>query len=333
MTRQECIDALAPLGLTPRQAHFVATVARHSGYCLRRQYEASAGLAYGKNVRSFLETLVTRGLASRTMYVTNRGYLYHLHARSVYRALGQEDDRHRRYASPALIARRLMILDTVLGEPEAQWCATEAEKVTLCTGRFHVALADLPQAATPEEPVPGMRPPRYFGHKLPLALAGTPPRVHLFYLATELGTRPFARFLGDHAGLLRALPAWTVVVVQPGHIVSTAHWETTFHDVIDATVWQAGDAVRALQSHFVTRARLDGNQVSHLTSAERASYEAARLRFASAALDAVYRTWISSGASHVDPALVRGLVPRLGQLVVRVLPFSYQQFGAFPGVL
>jgi hypothetical protein len=265
--------------------------------------------------------------------VTNRGYLYHLHARPVYRALQQEDDRHRRYASPALIARRLMILDTVLGEPEAEWCATEAEKVALCTGRFGVPVTDLPQTATPEESLPGVRPPRYFGHKLPIALAGTPPRVHLFYLATEPGTRPFARFLGDHAALLRALPGWTVVVVQPGHIVSTAQWETTFHDVVDATVWQAGDAVRALQSHFLARARIDGDQAGRLAAAERASYEATRLRFASAALDAVYRTWVTSGASHVDPALVRGLVPRVGQLVVRVLPFSYQQFGAFPGVL
>ena len=33
-------------GFTPRQAKFVATVALHSGYCLRRQYAAFANLGF-----------------------------------------------------------------------------------------------------------------------------------------------------------------------------------------------------------------------------------------------------------------------------------------------
>lgn len=333
MTRQECLDALAPLGFTPRQTQFVATVARHSGYCLRRQYAAAAGLAYGKNVRAFLDTLVSRELASRVTYRANRGHLYHLQARAIYRALGQEDDRHRRYASTALIARRLMLLDTVLGDPNVEWYATEAEKVALFTTRFNVASEDLPRGTSHDDSKDGAPVARYFGHKLPIAVAGEPPRVRFVYLATELGTRPFARFIGDHAALLRRLPAWTIVVAQPASTVGTPHWETAFHEVVEATVWQSGSAVDALRQHFVTRARGEGLASGLVRPEDRATYEAMRLRFSSAAIDAAYRTWLASRTSQAEPALLRSVLPRAGQLVVRVLPFRYQQFGDFPGVL
>ena len=145
MTLDDRVDALASLGLTPRQTHFIALVALHSGYCLRRQYLRFAGLRYGKNVREFLDGLVERGLATRFAYRGDRGHLYHLSARSIYRAIGQEDNRNRRHTSPALVARKLMVLDHVLGHHERDWYATEQEKVALLTERFGVPVGDLPQ--------------------------------------------------------------------------------------------------------------------------------------------------------------------------------------------
>ena len=65
MTFEERVTALTPLGFTPRQTRFLVTAALHSGYCLRRQYLAFAGVRYGKNVRDFLEALVRRQLAQR----------------------------------------------------------------------------------------------------------------------------------------------------------------------------------------------------------------------------------------------------------------------------
>ena len=63
MTFDERVAALTPLGFTPRQTRFLVTAAPHSGYCLRRQYLAFAGVRYGKNVCDFLEALVRRRLA------------------------------------------------------------------------------------------------------------------------------------------------------------------------------------------------------------------------------------------------------------------------------
>ena len=168
MTLDDRVHALASLGLTPRQTRFVALVALHSGYCLRRQYLTFAGLQYGKNVREFLDGLVARGLARRFTYRRDRGHLYHLCARSIYRAIDQEENRNRRHTSPALIARKLMVLDHVLRYPERDWYATEQDKVALLTEGFGVPLGDLPHrvyTATDGQAGPTIR---YFVQKLPL---------------------------------------------------------------------------------------------------------------------------------------------------------------------
>ena len=65
MTFDDRAQAVMALGFTDRQARFLVTVALHSGYCLRRQYEAFAGVRSGQNVRAFLDGLVTRGVAER----------------------------------------------------------------------------------------------------------------------------------------------------------------------------------------------------------------------------------------------------------------------------
>src|SRR5205085_6348999 len=108
-------------------------------------YQTFAGVSYGSVVRDFLDTLVTRGIASRFSYRRNRGHLYHLHKTSLYRALQQADNRNRRAVSPAQIARKLMLLDYVLAQPDAEWSATEDDKVTLFRDRFGIPLSDLPQ--------------------------------------------------------------------------------------------------------------------------------------------------------------------------------------------
>jgi hypothetical protein len=70
--------------------------------------------------------------------------VYHLQSRPLYRAIGQEDNRNRRATSPALIARKLMLLDLVIGEPQAEWYVTEAEKVALFTEHFRVPVRNCP---------------------------------------------------------------------------------------------------------------------------------------------------------------------------------------------
>jgi hypothetical protein len=74
----------------------------------------------------------------------DRGHVYHLHATSLYRAIGEKDNRNRRDAPPERIARRLMLLDYILLQ-RGVWLATEREKVKVFTTRFGVPESALPQ--------------------------------------------------------------------------------------------------------------------------------------------------------------------------------------------
>jgi len=149
MTLQERIAAVMALGVSARRAEFITAVALHSGFCVRRQYEAFANVQPGKNVRDFLDGIVSRGLAARFSLRANRGYIYHLKSRTIYRAMGQEHNRNRRDATPAQIARKLMVLDYVLSHRDISWYATEKEKIELLTG-LGVPLGDLPRPAVYE---------------------------------------------------------------------------------------------------------------------------------------------------------------------------------------
>lgn len=332
MTFDEQLQALSPLGFTPRQTRFLVTVALHSGYCLRRQYAAFARVAYGKNVRDFLDELVDRRLANRFSYRTNRGHLYHLHARSVYRAVGHEDDRNRRHTSPAHVARKLMLLDLVLSEPDVEWFATERDKVALFIERYRVALTDLPRNSVlaGDQPAEGTR---YFGHKLPIGVAGDPSRPQFVYLATDAGAQPFERFLRDHARLLRALPAWMVIVAHGSQVAATTLWEASFRRVIGGVNGVQSETAHVLGQYFIARRTVERREFAKLSVTDMQAFRAGQSRFSGPAIEALFQAWIASGAESLDHALLTSVLPETGQLVVRTLPFSYTQFGSFAGVL
>jgi hypothetical protein len=334
MTFEDRVRALEPLGFTPRQTRFMATVALHSGYCLRRQYGAFAGVRYGKNVCDFLETLVERQLAERFTQRPDRGLIYHLQARAIYRALGQDENRNRREASAALIARKIMVLDYVLGHPELDWLATEADKVELFADRYDVPPADLPQQVfTASQPGrPGTT--RYFTHKLPVAVAGDPPVAYFVYLAIDATGRGLAQFLDDHARLFGWLPAWTVVAVSASPVALE-----TCTAVFGRHLQQPRRSVTAgsedLQWFFTTRQTIDHGELARLSVAAIDRFRTLREQFSAAPFDALYAEWCQRGeAAFAAYAPVAGRSPMrsVGQLVTDVLKFDYSQFGSLPGV-
>jgi hypothetical protein len=226
-----------------------------------------------------------------------------------------------------------MLLDLVLSEPEAEWCATEADKVALFTERYRLPLTVLPRYMPMGDEESATRGSRHFGHTLPIAIAGDPPQVQFVYLATDPGVQSFERFLRDHTRLLQALPAWTVVLTHPRHVASTALWESTFRRVVDGTVRLGSEAAHTLERYFLTRRAVERNEFASLSVADLQAFRAARQRLTDPAIEALFTTWMMSGADRIEPSLLLGVLPRVGQLVVRTLPHSYQQFGAFTGVL
>ena len=78
MTFEERVRAVQAFGCSRRQAHFLALVALHSGYYVRRQYLNATGTQNGKNAQRFLERLLTCQVVARCTYRADRGHVYRL---------------------------------------------------------------------------------------------------------------------------------------------------------------------------------------------------------------------------------------------------------------
>jgi hypothetical protein len=333
MTFEARLDALEPFGFTPRQTRFIALVALHGGYCLRRQYSAFAGVRYGKNVCDFLETLVTRGLAERFTQRADRGHIYHLQARGIYRALGQDENRNRREASAALIARKIMVLDYVLSHGDMEWLSTEDEKVDLFVTRYGVPQSDLPQrvfAALRTEPASTTR---YFIHKLPVAVMGDPPVAYFVCLVTDTTGRGFEQFLRDHGRLFAWLPAWTVVAIGPSPTGLHA-CESAFERHRQQPTATVTASTEDLAWFFTTRQAVEQGAVAGLSVAAIDRFRTLREAFRRPIFDELYLEWKLHGEAALakHAASTQPSLRSVGTLLTELLPFDYSQFGSLPGV-
>lgn len=330
------VRALAGLGFSERQTRFITLVALHSGFCLRRQYAAFAGLRYGAGVRNFLDRLVSRRLARRFAFRRDRGHVYHLHNSAIYNAIGQDDNRNRRRTSPALIARKLMLLDFVLLHQDTEWYATEADKVELFAGHLGVPGEYLPRRVYRSKQSNAAPTDRYFVHKLPIGLTGDPPVPSLVFLVTDTRGQAFGQFLQDHVPLLDQLPAWRIVAVAPRHIPGLPACEQVFRE-FDSRRCGAGDLVPELEEFFAIWDRTERSELSQLPVRLITKFRDTRNRFAKGALDPLYALWRSQGPSILRTPLVAQLlglpIRSRGALATYQLPIRYDRFGSFPGLV
>ena len=159
--------ALEPLGWRGRDAEWLTLVCLHSGVFTRAQYSYRFDVERYAAHR-FVNRLVSAGLARERPHhpdlpTTTR--LCHVSGRGLYRALGVEHIRHRRFGSDAVVFRRLLSLDYVLERPELPWLATEHDKLA------HFEALGIERATLPQRLYSGAvtKTRRYFYLKLPLA--------------------------------------------------------------------------------------------------------------------------------------------------------------------
>src|SRR5580765_149247 len=138
MTTEDRITAVAEFGFTQRQARFLVLVMQYSGVCLLRQYSAFAGIVHGQKTRKFFAKLVSRRFATAYACRHNRGRVYHVHHKALYRAIGETDSRHRRPLSPDRIIQGLATLDAVLAAPTIEYLATADEKTERLSIEAHL---------------------------------------------------------------------------------------------------------------------------------------------------------------------------------------------------
>ena len=127
--------ALKPFGWSGPEAEWIALVCLHSGLFTRPQFCFYFDTE-SKRAHRFVKALVERRTAVESDALTFNGgaKACQISGKPIYRALGVENIRHRRKASPNVLMRRLLSLDYVLEHPGLAWLPTEPEKVGFFEG-------------------------------------------------------------------------------------------------------------------------------------------------------------------------------------------------------
>ena len=150
-------------------AEWIALVCLHSGAFTRQQYQAYFN-ATRWQLRCFVQRLIDRKIAVEQPFPVLWGrprMVCRISHKSIYRALGEPDIRHRKKADASTLYRRLISLDYVIQNVTRQWLPTEAEKLGAFVGALKVERRLIPRRVYAG--VGGGRR-VYFPVKMPIAL-------------------------------------------------------------------------------------------------------------------------------------------------------------------
>jgi hypothetical protein len=321
VTTDAPVKALAKFQFTPRQAGFLVLVMRHAGVCLDRQYCAYARVAHGKATQEFFATLVRRGFATAYSCGSNRAWIYHVHHKALYGAIGEPNNRYRRPAFLGRAVERLMILDAILLDRTRTWLATEREKVAHFSVRLQGQLKrdELPSLTFRGKTASTVR---YFPDKLPIGVDATGDHYVFLYLVTRAVPIDFRAFLHRHAELFLALRAWTLRLLVPRHLKEVAPiYQHAFGEEFTSPLRPT--VIDELRWYFQHRSR-GGVQAARALEAR---YRRADRAFAAPRFRALYRAWIARGDRVLDgarsPALEDAVTRERGRMECYVLPHVY----------
>jgi hypothetical protein len=203
------ITFIEELGYTPREAAFLYAVGMHSGYFLRRQFDAYIGRVKGAISQHFLTKAELRGHVRAIDYGQKRK-VFHLHWKPIYRLLGDEDSQNRRIKGDLQIKSRLMTLDYVLRDTQDHFLETEQSKVEYFTKSCRLSADVLPAGGSETH---------YFPDRFPISTlqqAGQTGLTIRFAFIDEglLSLKKFERFVLEREKLFLALERFTVVYVS-----------------------------------------------------------------------------------------------------------------------
>ena len=184
------------LNLPPETAEWLAVVALHSGCYLRSQLRCYSNQDH-KAMTRFSRRLIEQNLILE-MPVEAMGLLSRITNKTIYRALGAADIRHRRLASWPVTYRRLLSLDYVLDHPDLPWLPTEAEKMACFDG------LEIPRKELPSRLYQGAvgQARRYFANKHPIAVNSHAKTALFVYVdSDEQSPQGLRSWRAEHAAL------------------------------------------------------------------------------------------------------------------------------------
>lgn len=331
MTHNERVAALEGWGYGPRQSGFLATVMLHGGYFVRRQVTRFFHRKDGGVATAFLRELVRRGHARVAVY-RRRTRVYHVYARQLYAAVGEENNRNRRSVAPAEIVRKVMTVDLVLHTPGVQLLATEPEKVAHLTGTCGVPLGVLPATwfSSKKDVFRGVV--RYFVDKAPMFVSPGDGTVSVAYVqGLDTTFTRLQTFLDAYARLLSALPRACVVLCWPDGWARKRAEQIFDSWRRSAPARSAAAATRLREqvtAYCVSRHRLD-TKSGFASNADRRIVRQRHGLVAVPRFEGLYERWRAFGPSVVDHEF--SLEAPVDVSHVRfwshVFPFRYEVFG------
>lgn len=294
MTFDERVVVVAKKGFTERQARFLTTVMLHAGVCVPRQYARFCGIVHGQKTRKFFAKLVRLRYASMFDCRHNRARIYHLNQRALYAAIDEAESRLRKPVTLNHAIQRLMVLDAIVEDPDLVWLGTAEEKAAHLLALIRVQPTDLPHVTAG---VGEARTVRYFPYRLPIGIhpAG---RGVVVYVVTEPCLDEFRLFLGRHAALLRALPAWTLRIVVPPQFPDVAQQakQVFWNQLMTPLRTETRDELRWYFEQ--TRTCAKPSRCPELDERFRRSRES----FSTARFKALYRAWRQDGEAALAEA-------------------------------
>jgi hypothetical protein len=304
--RPEDLKTIRDMGYTETEARFLYLVATHSGYFTRRHFLAFTDQANGCLIQRLLDRTVSRRHA-REIEFGRKVHIYNLYTRPLYRDIGKENLRNRRWQSNELIHTRLLILDFVLAHLDEEFLETEADKVAY----FHESLS-LPLPVLPGRIYRGLKSvantKRYFvdRHLIFIPRQGNsfslPPLVTFTYCDTAHQTLlGYATHLRNYEKFLGRLPDFNFIYASPDPGKFTrarSFFERMFGDTgrVDG---------RRLLHYFELRLLWDGPRSGELTRADRDFLRDGLERYHGEPFESTYRKWSAEGLSMDE---VRGLL-------------------------
>ncbi len=323
---EDRVQAVVQFGFTERQARFLVTVMLHSGVCLPRQYEAFAGIVHGKRTGRFFRKLIKHGYAAAYPCRHNRGRVYHVHHKPLYRAIGQTNSRHRRPMSAARVEEGLMLLDAMLIDPKVVWLATVEEKRIHLSRQAGVSPDDAARLIATR----ASRAARSVRDRMPAGI-DQEGRWVFPYLRTDLQREDFHWFLQQHSALFAVLPAWVVQVVCLPHGKGVA--ELYEKEARHALQPVSSRAASGLRWYFTLhRAHTEGAPLGD----EEQEYYESRYAFGGLQFQVLYRRWLIEGDTILEgissDAIADALKRGTGKVECHVLPFAYRHLSPLVGL-
>ena len=321
-------ETIRAFGYTETEATFLYIVAIHSGYFTQRQFGNLIQCKPGRPVHAFIQRATEKQHLKKITF-QNNGSVYQLSSKPIYESIQKENSRNRRSHSLEFIKTRLAILDFVLEHLDADYLESESERLRYFEEEFQIDRKNMPSRVykgSNQSPDTA----RYFVDKFPIFFDRviSPRQVIPTFTYIDPGfenVKGFRLHLETYSAFLKQLPCFEFIYAcSSGRVFHLA--ERAFHNLIAVpSHLQAAHAIR----YFHLRFAWDSKRYESLSNDDLEFLNDAKAKFASDALESLYRKWSEHGVIEEELTLELNQLladSRDVQFRTYLLPFDYSLF-------